>query len=73
MGRNRTEKIIFTTLNTGLETTYSLLKASQLLNKDYRTVKKHCTKNNIELVEHRNRFYLSQQDLNTLKSSLNLH
>ena len=55
---------------TGLKINYDLVTASNLLQKDQRTIKNFCQKNNIELLKINNRYYITEQQLNYLKENL---
>lgn len=55
---------------TGLKTNYDLVTASNLLQKDHRTIKNFCQKANIELIKINNRYYITEQQLNYLKENL---
>ena len=46
---------------------YSFLQAGKELNKDWRTVKAMCERNNLEVLKVNNRYYLTQAQLNKLK------
>lgn len=46
MERRKAKKVYLT----GLENVHSFLKAGKILNKDWRTVKKMCERNNIEVL-----------------------
>lgn len=66
MPRTKTNKLELT----GLKTNYDLVTASNLLQKDHRTIKNFCQKNNIELLKINNRYYITEQQLNYLKENL---
>ena len=55
---------------TGLKTNYDLVTASNLLQKDHRTIKNFCQKHNIELLKINNRYYITEQQLKYLKENL---
>lgn len=63
MGRKKALKFQIT----NFETVYSFLQAGKELNKDWRTVKAMCERNNLEVLKVNNRFYLTQAQLNKLK------
>ena len=66
MPRTKTNKIELT----GLKTNYDLVTASNLLQKDHRTIKNFWQKANIELIKINNRYYITEQQLNYLKENL---
>lgn len=63
MGRKKALKFQIT----NFETVYSFSQAGKELNKDWRTVKAMCERNNLEVLKVNNRYYLTQAQLNKLK------
>ena len=63
MERRKAKKVYLT----GFENVYSFLKAGKILNKDWRTVKKMCEKNNIEVLEVNKRYYLTDTQIKQLQ------
>lgn len=66
MPRTKTNKVELT----GLKMNYDLVTASNLLQKDHRTIKNFCQKNKIKLLKINNRYYITEQQLNYLKENL---
>ena len=67
MARTKTFKIELT----GLPTSYDMVRASKLIGKDHRTIKKFCDENNIELKNYNGRFYISEKQIKLLQEKLN--
>ena len=67
MARTKTVKVELT----DLPTSYDMVSASKLIGKDYRTIKKFCVENNIELENYNGRFYISEKQVKLLQEKLN--
>lgn len=63
MERRKAKKVYLT----GLECVHSFLQAGKILNKDWRTVKKMCERNNIEVLEVNKRYYLTDTQIKQLQ------